>query len=213
MKFIDERQVLTRSDTIIATVIALVMGGLFVLIGGLPLVVTFVPGLVVSWALVLYLHDKQIALPEPAAFVPLFFLLLAWQFIHFDEEFLTGFYDKFPALYGSSPYTVEKFVTINMASYFVFVLACVLVFTRRIRFLVLPMLFFIVYGAIGNAIAHTVWVIMVKGYFPGFFTAQLYWVLGPLVLARFVGSKKIAWTAIALFAALLVPLISATATC
>jgi hypothetical protein len=210
LTFSDDLSQLNKRDFVIGSVIAVAMGLVFVKVGGRPLEVTFVPGLIISWVVLFYLFIKKIALPRASTFAPLFFLLLAWQFIHFDEEFLTGFNSKFPVLYGSDAYTVGKFVTINMVSYFIFALSCILMYSKGLRFLVLPMTFFVVYGAIGNAIAHTCWAIWSKGYFPGLYTSLIYWLLGPLGLSILVGSKKIAWIITAAFAAVLIPLVTLT---
>jgi hypothetical protein len=199
---------LERKDLIVGTIIAMIMASLFTWLGGLPLVVTFIPGLVISWLIFLRMYFKKSELPEGGSFFPIYFLTLAWQFIHFNEEFLTGFYDLFPQLYGRNPWNPGFFVSINMVAYFVFVIACLLVFTKNLNFLVIPILFFIVYGAIGNAIAHTWWVILQKSYFPGFFTAQAYWILGPLALSRLIGSRRDVIISSVLFALMLIPLLT-----
>jgi len=88
------------------------------------------------------------------------------------------------------------------------VMACLLVFTRRLNFLLMPALFFIVYGAIGNAIAHTWWVVWRQAYFPGFYTAQLYWLLGPWALSKLIGAKHEALIWVVSLAAVLIPLLT-----
>jgi len=95
-----------------------------------------------------------------------------------------------------------------MVSYFVFAVSCILVLSRNIRFLVASMLFYVVYGAIGNANAHTWWVIWLGEYSPGFFSAQLYWVLGPLALSPLVGSLRKALAFTAAFAVVLVSILT-----
>ncbi|RLQ89237.1 HXXEE domain-containing protein [Notoacmeibacter ruber] len=177
-------------DFLIGALIALVMGAAFVVFGGMPLLATFVPGLAFALGLLAFLRKQNVAMAEGARLYPLYFGTLAWQFIHFAEEYITGFRSRFPELFGSTPYSAELFVEINMISYFVFVIAFLLVFEGRRRFLLIPVLFFVIYGAIGNAIAHTYWALWSGGYFPGLFTAQLYWVLGPMLLARLLGSWR-----------------------
>jgi lipoprotein signal peptidase len=195
-------------DLVAGTIIALLMGIFFTLVGGKPLVVTFVPGLVVSWLIFVGMYHEQRPLPVGSMFFPIYFATLAWQFLHFTEEYLTGFYVDFPRLYGASPFSPGLFVSFNMASYFVFVVACLLVWTKDLRFLVIPALFFIVYGAIGNAISHTWWAILQKAAFPGFFTAQAYWIIGPLALSRLIGSRRDALIAVVVFAAVLIPILT-----
>lgn len=200
----------SRRDLAAGTVIAVLLGTTFVLIGGKPLVVTFIPGFVVAWAIFAWLHVSQTALPKGGNLYPLYYAVFAWQFIHFLEEYLTGFRIKFPELYGAAPYSAELFVGINMFSYFVFAVGFILVFEKGLKFLLIPVLFYIVYGALGNAIAHVWWVIWKGAYFPGFFTALAYWILGPLLLSRFAGSIRCACAITAAFAVILVPTITFT---
>jgi hypothetical protein len=201
--------VVRTKDFVIGTVIALVMGTIFTLLSsGMSLIVTFVPGIMFSWILYAWLYVKKVALPTSAAFLPPFFALLAVQFIHFAEEFITGFSTKFPVLYRGMPYSAELFVTFNMVSYAVFALACILALTKNLRFLLIPALFFIMYGAIGNAIAHTWWSLYLRSYFPGLITAQIFWIAGPFVLYKLVGRRTVVFTVIMLFALVLIPLLT-----
>ena len=200
---------LGKKDFIIGTVIALVLGTTFTLLSsGKSLLVTFVPGMAITWLTFAWLYKKQIQLPEGPKFMPWFFGALAVQFIHFAEEFTTGFRSQFPLLYGGTPYSDNLFVVFNMLSYFVFTLACILVFTKKLRFLLVPVMFYIIYGAIGNAISHTWWSLYLKSYFPGFVSAQLYWVLGPLVLYKLLGDRKAVTAIVILFALVLIPLLT-----
>jgi hypothetical protein len=201
---------LTGRDLAIGTGIAGIMGWTFVAVGGVPLAVTFVPGLIVTWGIFAWMWRHGVPLPPAETTYPLYFGALAWQFIHFCEEFITGFNAAFPPLFGSPGYGADLFVGINMFSYFVFTLAFILVFARGLRFLYVPVLFFAVYGVVGNAVAHVVWVAWERAYFPGFFTAPVYWLLGPLLLTRLTGSRRIAGVAIAAFAVLLVSVLLST---
>lgn len=204
-----DRAVLSRQDLIIGTIIALALGTVFVyLSSGLSLIVTFVPGLVFTWLAYLWLYRKQTPLPSGATFLPLFFTTLAMQFLHFAEEHTTGFRIQFPLLYGGTPYSDNLFVFFNMISYFVFALGCILVFTKQVRFLLLPVLFFIIYGALGNAISHTWWSLYLQAYFPGLVTAQAYWVLGPLTLYHLTGERKSVLVISVLFAVTLILLLT-----
>jgi hypothetical protein len=202
-------EVLSKKDVVIGTVIALVMGTTFALLSsGMSLIVTFVPGVVFTWLTYVWLFAKKTKLPNGSEFLPLFFALLAVQFIHFAEEFATGFRTKFPSLYGGMPYSDNLFVSFNMIAYFVFALTCILVFTKNLRFLLLPSLFFIIYGAIGNAISHTWWSLYLRSYFPGLVTAQLFWIAGPFVLYKLLGRRKVVFTITILFVLVLIPLLT-----
>jgi hypothetical protein len=188
--------------------IAAAMVGVFVLVGGKPLVVTFVPGVVASWFIYVRLCTREAMLPKAGHFLPLYYLTIAWQFAHFGEELATGFQRRFPELYGAEPFPVYVFILFNMVSYLVFLLATVLVFARRLHFFLIPVLFFIVYGAVGNAVAHTFWAVLHRGYFPGLFTAQAYWVLGPLLLTRLIGSRREAMVSVIAFGIVLVVILT-----
>lgn len=203
---------LAKKDVAIGTVIALVMGATFAyLSSGLSLVVTFAPGLVFSWLAFAYLYKKQIALPSAASFVPAFFIGLAVQFLHFAEEYSTGFATRFPELYGGAAYSDKLFVGFNMLSYAIFTLACLAVFWKGLRFLLMPVLFFIVYGAIGNAVSHTWWSVRSQAYFPGLISAQVYWVVGPVLLYRLLRDRRAVVLLTAIWAVVLVSLLTAFA--
>jgi hypothetical protein len=201
--------VLSKKDLVMGTVIALVMAMIFTTMSsGRSLLVTFIPGLMVAWSIYVWMFLKKIELPTAGAFVPLFFAALAIQFLHFSEEFLTDFRTFFPVLYGGAPYSNDLFVSFNLLSYAVFTLACVGVFYRNLRFLLMPVLFFIVYGALGNAISHTSWVVDAGAYRPGFITALAYWIVGPWLLYKLIGRRPPVVVAVLGFAAVLVPAVT-----
>jgi hypothetical protein len=186
-----DSQTLTKKDFIIGSVIAVILLCSWIYMSsGMSLIATFVPGLVFAWGLFVFMYIRKIPLPNHNIFLPIYFFTLGWQFIHFSEEFTTNFKELFPLLYNGQPYTDNLFVTFNMGSYFVFIAAPVLAYYKGLKFLFLPTLFFIVYGAMGNAIAHTWWSLYLSKYFPGLYTASLYWVLGPVLLGIILKSKK-----------------------
>jgi hypothetical protein len=181
---------LTRHDVAVGTVMVLALSATFSwLSSGASLLVTFLPGAAFAWLTLVHLHRSGRELPDTATFLPAYVLTLSLQFVHFAEEFVAGFATDFALLYGGRPYDVDLFVVFNMSAYFVFAAAAVAAFTKRVGFLLVPVLFFLLYGAIGNAIAHTCWAIMVGGYFPGLVTAQLYWIAGPWALNTFTGGR------------------------
>ena len=207
------RNILSRHDVVIGMLIAAVMGTAFTLLSsGLSLIVTFVPGIVVTALTFAWLYFKQRPLPDGAQFIPVFITLLAVQFLHFAEEYLTGFHTRFPVLYGGTPYSPDLFVAFNMAAYFVFTVTCLLAFLKRRWFLLMPALFFIIYGAIGNAISHSWWSLSERSYFPGLVTAQAYWVLGPMVLYKLLGRRVEVAAIVALFGVILISLLTIYAT-
>jgi hypothetical protein len=204
--------VVSRKDLVLGTVIALAMGTTFVFLSsGLSLIVTFVPGIAATWLTFAWLYAKRVALPQGREFIPAFAVLLAVQFLHFAEEFATGFRTQFPLLYDGAPYSANLFVIVNMCAYFAFTIACLLAFETRRWFLLVPAIFFIIYGAIGNAISHSWWSLYLGAYFPGLVTAQAYWVMGPLVLHKLLGRRVAVFAVVGLFALVLMPLLTMSA--
>lgn len=167
-------------DFVIPTVIAIsLILGFSVFSSGLSLIVTFVPGIILAYILYLVTFYKK--LPEPSRFLPLYFLALAVQFLHFAEEHATEFEIAFPALFNAPPYSHNLFVSFNMIAYAMFILGGLAIFWK-FKPLTLIALFFVSYGVLGNAIAHTVFSIVEGGYFSGLYTSLLYWILAPLLL-------------------------------
>lgn len=205
LTIINSEQTLNKSDVLIGSIITLIMGSVFIYIGGTALLATFIPALFVAWLVFIGMYLKSVPLPKGTVFIPLFMIGIAWQFLHFTEEFSNHFSDLFPVLYGLPAFTHVKFISINMVSYFLFTIATILVFTKGLKFLMIPVLFFVMGGALGNAIWHSWWVIWLNGYFPGFYTAQVYWVISFILIYAIVKSKKITIAIILLLATLLIP--------
>ena len=94
-------EVLSKADLIIGTVIAFLMATAFTLLSsGWSLIVTFLPGMVFAWLTYVWLYKTRATLPAGSEFLPVFFVALAVQFIHFAEEFVTRFPVHFPLLYS-----------------------------------------------------------------------------------------------------------------
>lgn len=184
-------QRLTKKEFTIGTVITVILLIVWIIMGsGMSLIATFVPGLLLAWILFAILYFKKIELPDYNIFLPFYFLTLGWQFFHFTEEFITNFKVLFPTIYGGQPYSNNTFVAFNMASYFIFIISPVLVYFKGLKFFLIPVLFFTVYGGMGNAISHSWWSIYLGKYFPGLYTALAYWILAPILLTLLLKSRK-----------------------
>ncbi|CAG7845624.1 hypothetical protein USB125703_01896 [Pseudoclavibacter triregionum] len=197
-----------RLDLAVAGIIGLAMVSVFAAFGGPALLVTFVPGVLIAWGVLAHFHASGSALPDATTTLPVFMVALAWQGIHFAEEHQAGFAAAFPALYGGAPFSLDVFTWFNMASYAVFSLSSIASLVWERSPLYLPALFFAVYGAIGNAISHLVFAVLVGGYFPGLVTALGYLVIGPVLMRRMwpqLGWRGPALVAVA-FCMLAVPL-------
>ena len=176
-------------DLLLPTLIAaLLIAAFSVFSSGLSLIVTFVPGMVLAY--VFYLLTFYRKLPDPDRFLPLYFVALGVQFLHFAEEHVTHFDVAFPALFNAEPYPHNLFVSFNMVAYFMFVLGGLAVYWR-LKPLTLIALFFVSYGVLGNAIAHAVFAVVSGGYFSRLYTSFAYWLLAPLLLRNiWTGSRS-----------------------
>lgn len=156
---------------------------------GLSLIVTFLPAVPIAFLCFWLIswrrgHNYQ-------RILPVYLFAVAWQLLHFTEEYVTGFNSQFPAIVDSSPaYPLETFVIFNMVAYFMFILGAVFGLIGRYRLFLLPVWFFVIYGVCGNAIAHVVFAIMNNEYFPGLITAIAYFVIGPVLIKRLVEMPK-----------------------
>jgi len=188
---------------------ALLTVGFLAVGSGRTLLCTFVPGMAFVVVNYLVLHRRKRELPEPRRIWPLYFTALAVQLAHFVEEYATGLPARFPAIYGRAAYPDEFFVVFNLLAYVVFAVAAQRAFVEGIRPMLVPALFFVCYGTLGNAVAHTFWVLWYGAYFPGFYSAQVYWILAPLLLRRIHGDWRTAFEQGLGFVAVLVPILIA----
>jgi len=141
-------------------------------------------GLIVSyliWATAIWLND-------PPAIVPLYLLGIAIQGLHFYEEYLTGFQQKFPAFFGYE-WSDRRFVVFNLVWLSLFVLSAFgLLLKSRLAYL--PAFFFALVGEIGNGIAHLALSVAQRRYFPGLFTAPVVLVVGLVLLSKLMKTTE-----------------------
>jgi len=104
------------------------------------------------------------------------------QAAHFTEEFLTGFHEQFPALFGLAPISVEVFAGFNVAWLAIWSLS-IWGLTALRRPALFP-LWFLGIGCALNGVAHPALSVFTQGYFPGLVTSPLVGVLGVLLLRR-----------------------------
>lgn len=112
------------------------------------------------------------------------------QAAHFAEEFLTGFHERFPALFGLAPMPTESFVTFNVAWLVIWSLSAWGLSSLR-RPSLFP-LWFLGIACIGNGVAHPAFAILVGGYFPGLVTSPLVAALGALLVRRLLRMTRTA---------------------
>jgi hypothetical protein len=107
---------------------------------------------------------------------------LAAQCLHFSEEFVTHFPDRFPPLLGQSAWSENFFVAFNLTCLSVWILSAICL-QRGYWFALFPVWFFAI-ASIVNGIAHPVLAIVVRGYFPGLITSPVVGALGVLLWRR-----------------------------
>ena len=96
--------------------------------------------------------------------------------MHTAEEFLTGFYVRFPELLGLSPWTPEFFVTLNVLWIGIWVLSAAGL-RKGLRVALVPA-WFLAIGMVLNGIAHPLLALRVGAYFPGLITSPVVGILG-----------------------------------
>lgn len=107
---------------------------------------------------------------------------LAAQCLHFTEEFVTRFQERFPALLGLPAWSVNFFVVFNLIWLGVWVLSAIGL-QRGYRVALFPVWFFAI-AAIVNGIAHPLLAVAARGYFPGLISSPVLGVLGVLLWLR-----------------------------
>lgn len=176
-------------DTIIPIVIALITISIWTYLShGLSLILTFDLGMLL--AVVMYFKFTHKAKCDYSTVIPFYFLSLALQFLHFSEEFVTGFFIRWPVeIFRSVPYDINSFLVVNMISYFFFVIAGIAML-KNIKFPILISWFFVIMGVCIQAVQHTIYAIMVGGYFPGLYTSLACYILGPILIIKMVKAGK-----------------------
>jgi len=112
----------------------------------------------------------------------LFLIGLAAQCLHFTEEFVTRFYDRFPRLLDLPAWSGQFFVIFNLLWLCVWILSAIGL-QRGYRIAFFPIWFFAI-ASLANGIAHPVLSIVTGGYFPGLITSPIVGLLGVLLLLR-----------------------------
>lgn len=124
--------------------------------------------------------DRDLIGRERAA--RLFMLGLAAHCLHFMEELVTRFEDRFPALLGLSAWSEDFFVVFNLIWLSVWILSAVGL-QRGYQAALFPAWFFAI-GGMANGIAHPALAVAVGGYFPGLISSPVVGVLGVLLWRR-----------------------------
>jgi hypothetical protein len=105
---------------------------------------------------------------------------LTVQLLHFSEELIAGFHERFPTILGLPKWTAELFVGFNV--FWLFIWAISILCVRRACVAALLPLWFLAVGMVANAIAHPALSMRTGGYFPGVISAPVAGLFGALLL-------------------------------
>jgi hypothetical protein len=100
--------------------------------------------------------------------IRLYLVGIAFQCLHFTEEYVTRFYVRAPEFLGFVAWSGEFFVVFNLT---------------WIALWLFPVWFFSI-GMLGNAIWHPLLCLATGGYFPGLFTSPFAGIVGVMLLSR-----------------------------
>ena len=98
-------------------------------------------------------------------------LATAVQFVHFSEEWVTGFNVRFPALFGLEPIPEATFVVFNLAWIAIWIVAIPML--RAARTFAFFVAWFLAIAGLTNGIAHPLLAAVTDGYFPGLVSSPL----------------------------------------
>lgn len=144
-----------------------------------------IPLYVVAGLALLFTIFRRGAKPDPTLtqrFIHLFLLGIALQCIHFIEEFVTGFYTRFPAFLGLAPWPAEFFVTFNLAWIAIWIVSAIGIY-YNFQAAYFPVWFFTL-GMIVNGIFHPLLALNSRGYFPGLFTSPAVGIIGVVLMIK-----------------------------
>jgi hypothetical protein len=171
-------------ETAAAGALALVLIIVFAVISpGVAMWWTFIPSMITAYAC--HMASTARAVPDPDRVLPVYLIALGWQFLHFAEEFMNGFYRRWPEdIFDAPAMSVEFFVLGNMISYAAFAMGTLALF-KGVRVPMLIVWFFAVQGVAGNAVGHLLYSLISGDLgFPGFYTSLGYWIIGPVLIHR-----------------------------
>lgn len=126
-------------------------------------------------------RPADLAAPAGRRLIGLFAAAVAVQGGHFAEEWATGFNERYPALLGLHPWSIELWAGFNLVWIAIWCLALVGL-ARRWRPALMPV-WFLALACPLNCVAHPLLALAVGGYFPGLWTSPLCGLVGVPLLA------------------------------
>lgn len=110
------------------------------------------------------------------------------QAAHFAEEYLADFHLRYPSLLGLAPWSAWVFVAFNLAWLAVWILSIALLTTYP-RAACFP-LWFLGIASAANGIAHPLFAVVMRGYFPGLWSAALVGLCGIALIVTLGGATR-----------------------
>jgi hypothetical protein len=123
---------------------------------------------------------------EIGAVTRLAMVALLTQAVHFAEELATGFQQRFPALFGLTPWSDGFFVAFNLFWLAIWAVS-IWSLASRGRWVLFPLWFLAIAGC-ANGVAHPLLSLRAAGYFPGLFTSPFVGVAGAALLRRLLSA-------------------------
>jgi hypothetical protein len=155
---------------------------------GLSTVLTF--GLSMAVAYILYAVFSAGTDPDPDRILLPYLMALALAMLHFLEEFVAGFYVRFPVeIYGASAFSANEFAISQCSLFALLILSAAGIYKKIRAAMIMPWFLIVMLEAV-NAVQHPVFSVITRGYFPGLFTAFPGFVFAPFLFLRFSESAR-----------------------
>jgi len=126
--------------------------------------------------------------PMPRRILSLYLAGIAVQCLHFYEEYLTGFQNRFPMIFGYE-WSDHLFVGFNLVWLAIFTLAALGVM-HRVPIASFPVWFFAIAAGLANGIGHPLLSLREGGYFPGLITSPLHLIIGILLTRELLRTDR-----------------------
>ena len=103
-------------------------------------------------------------------------IAIAWHSLHFTEEFISGFYQRFPELISLAEWPPSFFICFNLGWIAIWCISIIGMWNgQRIAMIAI---YFLALASLVNGVAHPIFSILTGGYFPGLWTSPLAGVIG-----------------------------------
>lgn len=155
-----------------------------ILVGLTPIYVM----LVVAGVLTIVRRSPVLHAEDSDRIVYPFLVGVAWQCVHFTEEFATGLNVALPALLNMTPWSENFLVGFNLSWIAIWILSAIGV-RRNVRGAYFPVWFFGV-AMLANGLLHPLISLYVGGYFPGLVTSPAAGVIGVVLIRRLASVTK-----------------------